>query len=97
MRPLDQEPGNAGLPDDEVLRLAARDGRIVVTHDVNTFPPLLREFAERGESHAGAIVVVGIRSRDFDLTVAAVETWLPRYPGQEQWLSLTAFAARSDA
>jgi predicted nuclease of predicted toxin-antitoxin system len=97
VRALDQEPQHAGLADDEVLRLATSDGRIVVTHDVNTFPPVLRDFAERGESHAGAIVLVAIRSRDFELIVRAVEAWLARYPGQEQWRELTAFATQSDA
>ena len=96
VRALDQEPQRAGLPDDEVLRLAATDGRIVVTHDVNTFPALLREFAERGEEHAGAIIVVAIRSRDFDLIVHAVEAQLARYPRQEQWRNLAVFASRSD-
>jgi predicted nuclease of predicted toxin-antitoxin system len=97
VRALDQQPQHAGLADDEVLRLATSDGRIVVTHDVNTFPPLLRDFAERGDPHAGAIVLVAIRSRDFDLIVRAVEAWLARYPRQEQWRDLTAFATQSDA
>ena len=57
----------------------------------------MRDFAERGETHAGAIVLVTIRSRDFDLIVRAVEAWLARYPRQEQWRDLTAFATRSDA
>lgn len=97
VRALDQEPQHAGLTDDEVLQLATSDGRIVVTHDVNTFPPLLRTFAERGESHAGAIIIVAIRSRDFDLIVRAVEAWLARYPQHEQWRDLTVFATHSDA
>ena len=75
-----------------MLRLATADDRIVVTHDVNTFPALLREFAERGEQHTGAIVIVAIRSRDFDLIARAVETRLARYPRQEQWRNLTVFA-----
>jgi hypothetical protein len=97
VRALDQEPQHAGLTDDEVLRLAAADGRIVVTHDVNTFPAVLRDFADRGESHAGAIILVAIRSRDFDLIVRAVETCLARYPRQEQWRDTSAFATRGDA
>lgn len=92
MRALDQEPQQAGLGDDEVLRLATTDDRIVVTHDVNTFPALLRDFAERGEQNAGAIIVVAIRSRDFDLIARAVGTRLALYPRQDQWRSLTAFA-----
>lgn len=97
VRALDQEPQNEGLADDEVLRLGARDERIVITHDVNTFPPVLRDFAERREPHSGAIVLVGIRSRDFDLLVHAIETWLARYPQQEQWCDMTVFATQSDA
>lgn len=96
-RALDQEPQNAGLADDEVLRLAAREQRIVITHDVNTFPVVLRDFAERREPHAGAIVLVAIRSRDFDLMVRAIATWLDRYPDQEQWRDMTVFAAPRDA
>lgn len=97
MRALDQEPHSAGLADDEVLRLGAREERIVITHDVNTFPPVLRDFADRREQHAGAIVLVRIRSRDFDLIVGAVETWLARYPEQGQWRDMTVFAAQADA
>lgn len=96
VRALDQEPQHAGLADDDVLRLAAADGRIVLTHDVNTFPAVLREFAERGEPHAGAIILVAIRSRDFDLIVRAVETCLARYARQEQWRDMSAFATRGD-
>jgi predicted nuclease of predicted toxin-antitoxin system len=96
-RSLDQEPQNSGLADDEVLRLGAREQRIIITHDVNTFPPVLRDFAERHESHAGAIVVVGIRSRDFDLLVRAIGAWLARYPQQGQWRDMTVFATHSDA
>lgn len=92
MRALDQEPQHAGLADDEVLRLATADSRIVVSHDVNTFPALLRDFAHRGEHHAGAIIIIAIRSRDFDLITRAVETRLARYPLQQQWRNLTVFA-----
>jgi hypothetical protein len=96
VRALDQQPEHAGLADDDVMRIAAGDGRIVITYDVNTFPPLLRVFADRREHHPGAIVLVGIRSRDFDLIVRAVGAWLARYPEHEQWRDLTVFATRGD-
>lgn len=96
VRALDQEPSHAGLADDDVLRLAAADERILVTHDVNTFPTVLRDFAERDEPHAGAIVLVAIRSRDFDLIVRAVESRFERYPRQEEWRNLAVSATRSD-
>lgn len=97
VRVLDQEPHNAGLADEEVLRLAAREQRIVITHDVNTFPPVLRDFAERSAPHTGAIIPMAIRPHDFDVIVRAIGTWLDRYPQQEQWRDMTVFAARTDA
>ncbi len=65
-------------------------------YDVNTLPALLREFAERGEQHAGAITITPIRSRDFDPITRAFETRLARYSRQEQWRNLTVFAAPAD-
>jgi predicted nuclease of predicted toxin-antitoxin system len=38
VRALDQEPALEGLDDDEVLALAAQQGRILVTHNVSDFP-----------------------------------------------------------
>jgi hypothetical protein len=45
-----------GLPDREVLALAARDGRILVTHDSGTMPRHFGEFVE-SERSAGVIIV----------------------------------------
>ena len=39
-----------GLADPEVISLAARLGRLLVSHDVNTMPGHLREFAKRKRS-----------------------------------------------
>jgi hypothetical protein len=48
--------GLAGLEDQEVLANAARDGRILVTHDQATMPSHFREFVRSGRS-PGLIVV----------------------------------------
>jgi hypothetical protein len=48
--------GLAGLCDREVLALAARDGRVLVTHDSRTMPHHFGSFIESGRS-AGVIVV----------------------------------------
>ncbi len=48
--------GLAGLKDHEVLAAAARDGRILVTHDQTTMPKHFREFV-RSERSPGVIVV----------------------------------------
>ena len=41
-----QEVPLEGLKDPAVLALAAREGRVLVTHDVSTMPMHLREFAQ---------------------------------------------------
>lgn len=50
------DAGLAGLHDPEVLALAARDGRVLVTHDKNTMPTHFGEFITKTES-PGLIVV----------------------------------------
>jgi len=48
--------GLAGLHDLEVLAVAAREGRVLVTHDKNTMPRYFGEFIGKTTS-AGVIVV----------------------------------------
>jgi len=48
--------GLAGLKDQEVLAVAARDGRILVTHDQATMPRYFGEFV-RSQHSPGLIVV----------------------------------------
>src|SRR2546425_10730515 len=48
--------GLAGLKDHEVLGLAARDGRILVTHDQSTMPRHFGEFV-RSQRSPGLVVV----------------------------------------
>lgn len=40
----------AGLDDESVLRLAAQEGRILVSHDVSTIPPLFARFRQSHRS-----------------------------------------------
>jgi predicted nuclease of predicted toxin-antitoxin system len=46
------EAGRCGIPDDEQLRLAAEEGRAVVTHDVD-YLILAADFLGRGEPFSG--------------------------------------------
>jgi predicted nuclease of predicted toxin-antitoxin system len=46
-----------GIPDPEVLALAASDGRILVTHDVHTMPGHFSEFLLGGGSSPGVFLV----------------------------------------
>lgn len=51
------ECGRDRLPDDQQLRLAAQDGRCLVTRNARDFVPLTRLFAERRWPHAGVLIV----------------------------------------
>lgn len=45
------------LPDDEVLRWAAREGRVTVTRNRDDFVEWTTAFLQRGEAHAGVLIV----------------------------------------
>jgi hypothetical protein len=54
--------GVVGVPDSDVLRIAAESGRILVSHDRNTMPAHFADFLEL-QSSPGVIIV----SQDLDL------------------------------
>lgn len=97
VRALDQEPGLEGLDDDEVMALAAAEGRLLVTHNVRDFPAILRERAAAGRSHAGAILVCGIDHREFDLIVRGIELCFERYAEAASWRDLAVVVNREFA
>lgn len=84
-----------GAGDDELLELAAAQGRILVTFDVKDFPPLVASWAAAGRQHAGCIVVVGVRSDEFGTTLAGLQTLFADRPDQSDWRDLLLFLARS--
>lgn len=51
------EIGRRGLPDDEQLRWAARERRIPVTRNRDDFIEWTTAFFQRGEPHAGILIV----------------------------------------
>jgi hypothetical protein len=70
-----------GVPDSEVLAMAARDGRILVSHDFQTMPVLFRQFTESQPS-PGVLLISqdlpvsrAIESLLFIWKVTAPEEW----------------------
>jgi hypothetical protein len=94
VRALDQEPALEGLDDEDVLALAAEDGRILVTHKVADFPGILRDWAGGGRSHAGIILVYRIEHSEFGLILRAIERWFELRSRQEDWLDFPAVVGR---
>jgi predicted nuclease of predicted toxin-antitoxin system len=97
IRALDQELEHEGLEDEDVLALATDDRRILVTHDIADFPEILREWAAGGRSHAGVILIYGIRQSEFGLVVRGVERWLGLRPRPEDWIDFAAVFDRHAA
>jgi hypothetical protein len=76
--------GLAGLKDDDVLAVAARDGRVLVTHDQATMPRHFAEFV-RSQHSPGVIVVpqhLSLREAADDLiliwTATQANEWIGR-------------------
>ncbi len=90
------EEGELGrMRDEEVLRLAVKEDRILVTADVHHFPRILRKWAAARRSHAGVILVYGIDHEEFALIARGVERLLAERPAQEDWLNVAAALDRS--
>lgn len=53
-----QDVGLRGASDDAILEWAAREGRVVVTHDINTMPEVAYRRAEMGHPMPGVFAIV---------------------------------------
>jgi predicted nuclease of predicted toxin-antitoxin system len=78
-----------GLPDPEVLELAASQKRILITRNSRDFAPLAREWAQAGRSHAGLILIWTLDHSQFREIVAGIEHQLTLRPSQERWREIT--------
>ena len=84
-----------GSGDEELLSLAAGEGRIFITFDVHDFPVIARRFAEAGRSHAGLAIVVGIDHSEFATFLEVIDGALTARPRPADWIGLTAFVCRA--
>jgi hypothetical protein len=70
------ELGRDGLPDEEQLRLAALDGRCLVTKNRRHFTRLTLQFFEQGRPHAGVLVLpASWRTDDFGRIARALASY----------------------
>ena len=95
VRAADEERELDGATDEELLSLAAGEGRIFVTFDVKDFPVIARRWAEAGREHAGCAIVVGVDHGEFGAILEAVGAQLRARPEQGDWTDLTLFVARA--
>ncbi|MGN6373283.1 MAG: DUF5615 family PIN-like protein [Solirubrobacteraceae bacterium] len=78
-----------GLPDPQVLELAADEQRILITRNSRDFAPLARQWAEAQRSHAGLVLIWTLDHSQFSQIVTGVERQLAQRPTQEQWQDIT--------
>ena len=83
-----------GLADEELLSIAAGEGRVFVTFDVKDFPVIARRWAEAGRAHAGCAIVVGIDHGEFGAILDTIACELSARSRQADWVELTLFLAR---
>jgi len=83
-----------GLGGEQLLELAAADGRLMITFDVKDFTVIARRWAEAGRAHAGLGIVVGIDHGEFGAILDALSRELDARPAESDWSDLTLFIAR---
>jgi len=93
---LDEHRDLEGVADTEVFGLAVREDRILITHNVQDFPDILRQWAEAGREHAGCIIPVGAQLDQFGLLIRLIQTALDRLPDQQEWVNRSMQVGRSD-
>lgn len=94
---VSEKPALEGLDDSAVLEMAARERRILVTHDVKDFPPLLRLWSESGQSHSGCIVVHGIGHGEFGRVLRGLRRLFAEQPHPDAWTDLAIFLSPATA
>jgi hypothetical protein len=86
---LASDAGLGALDDPQVLELAAKQSRILVTRNSRDFSPLLREWAEADRHHAGCILIWTLGHHEFGAIICAVTGLLEGRPEPKQWRDLT--------
>lgn len=83
------------MDDPDVLALAARDERILVTFNHRDFAPLLREWAESGRHHSGCILVFGIDHSEVGILLRSLSRVLAERRDPVAWRDITEALTRA--
>jgi nucleoside-diphosphate-sugar epimerase len=94
VRAADEERALDGMTDDDLLALAAVEGRILVTFNVADFPRIVRRWAEEGRAHTGCAIIVGVDHSEFGTIIRLIERTPAARPEQREWVDYTCFVSR---
>lgn len=92
---LSEHPDLDGAPDERVLELAASTGRILITHNVRDFVPLLVAWGGSERSHAGCVLVRGIDHSQVSLLLRGLRALFAKHPDQSGWVDLSLWLTHS--
>ncbi|MHB8650342.1 MAG: DUF5615 family PIN-like protein [Gaiellaceae bacterium] len=87
---LDRDETLGRLADEDVLALAAEQGRLVITHNVRHFAALARGWAEARRSHAG-IILVTLPHTAYGALLRRLEQAFATRSGQAGWIDRVEF------
>ncbi len=85
---LGEHPELDGLTDHEVLALAVKQARIVITRNSKDFAPLLREWASESRDHAGCILIWTLGHHQFGPILRGIRGALEDRPRQREWVNV---------
>jgi hypothetical protein len=74
-------------PDNTLLEVASKVERVLVTYDIHTIPPLVKEWADAGRRHAGVIFITGQAARinDVGAILCSLRDLLAEQGGDDWW------------
>ena len=87
---LDQDETLSRLADEEVLALAVEQERLVITHNVRHFVPIVRSRVEARRSHSGLILVT-LPHTDYGAILRRLEQAFAARPDQVEWVDRVEF------
>jgi predicted nuclease of predicted toxin-antitoxin system len=87
---LDQDEVLGSLTDEEVLALAVEEERVVITHNVRHFVPIVRSWIEAQRPHRGVILVT-LAHTDYGAILRGLERAFAARPDQDDWVDRAEF------
>jgi hypothetical protein len=94
VRSADEERSLDGCPDEELLAMVAREGRILVTFNARDFARICRDWGAGHRHHAGCMILVGLSHHEFGLMPRRIEEALTAWPREADWRDLLCFVGR---
>lgn len=91
---LGEHPQYDALADEDVLQLAVREQRVLVTFNIRDFAAILRDWADERRDHCGCILVAGMDHSEFGAILAAIDGAIAQRSDQGSWRNTALIVSR---